>query len=232
MISVLEEELAIVSEGGIKLGEEMISPENYMANAYEYDSAISAQAIKDAAKRRDFLDALRKFTKYEITFADSADRAAVASLITQVLEVYGTNVKESLDSLTVRQEKRDEGLITMSPEDRSQTKRALEDQNTRLEAKFRAEMDAKESWITPDVFHRASLEEAAKQVENETRRLEIPNTNTPLEISVAEAYRKAWSKLAGGTDEEKKVVLSEARSNKVPEAYLEKLSERAGIAAQ
>jgi hypothetical protein len=52
-----------------------------------------------------------------------------------------------------------------------------------------------------------------------------------IEVPVAETYRLAWGKLAAGTEEEKKAVLEDAKKNGLPEPYLVKLRERAGIAA-
>ena len=224
----LTEEYASVQNGGIKFGEEMISADDYMANSYEYDATIKAKHIKETVGRRDFLGALRAFSKYDQTFSESAERSEVVTLIKQVLAAYGSSIDNSLASFDSRLEKRESGLSTMAPEDREKTKRALADQEERVAARFEKEKTARETWITPDAFHKASLEEARRQVESETRRLESKRPSN-YETPVAETYRVAWGKLSGGTDEEKKTVLDEAKNNGVPEPYLEKLRERAGI---
>ncbi|MBG7606411.1 MAG: hypothetical protein IZT59_00020 [Verrucomicrobia bacterium] len=223
----LTEEYAIVQNGGIKFGEEMVSADDYMANSYEYDATIAGKAIKKAVGRRDFLSALRAFTKYEKTFSDAAGRDEIANLIKQVLSVYQNSIDENLASLSSRMEKRESGLATMSPEDRKQTLRALAEKEERVVAHYQQEKEAREPWVTPDAFHKESLDEARRQVEGETRRLETKKT--PRETPIAETYRVAWGKLAGGAGEEKKANIDEAKTNGVPELYLVKLRERAGM---
>ncbi len=226
----LTEEYATVQNGGIKFGEEMVSADDYMANSYEYDATIEGKRIKELVGRRDFLAALRAFSEYDQTFSGAAGRDEVATLMKQVLAAYGSSIDASLASLDMRLEKRESGLATMAPEDRAQTKRALADQEARIVARYEKEKADREQWITPDALHKASLDEARRQVETEMKRLETKRENK-FETPVAESYRVAWGKLSGGTDEEKREVVNNAKSNGVPEPYLEKLRERAGIEA-
>lgn len=230
MLSELEEELAIVKEGGIKFGDEMISPDDYQANAYEYDAMIADRKIRESVNRRDFIGALRRFTRYEKNFQGAAGRDELVPLIQQVLSVYGTSIEESLGSLESRLEKRETGLESMTGEDRSQTKRALAEQHERVDKRFQAEKSANQAWVTPDAFHKESLEEARRQVGNEIRRLEaVTKPAEGLETSIAEIYRETWQKLSKGTDEDKAALIGTAKSQGVPDDYLEKLQERAGI---
>ena len=230
MYDYLSEELAVIREGGIKFGEEMVAAEDYMANAYEYDATIEGNLIKEAVARREFLAALRAFTKYERIFTDAPGRDEIAGLIKQVLGAYQSSIDASLSSLDSRIEKRQAGLSSMTPDDRAQTERALADEEARISARFAAEKEAKEEWVTPDAFHKESLDEARRQADSETKRLETGKVKV-LEVPVAETYRLAWGKLAAGTEEEKKAVLEDAKKNGLPEPYLVKLRERAGIAA-
>ena len=225
-------ELAVVRAGGIKFGEEMVSPGDYMANAYEYDAVIAEKRIREDVGRRDLIGALRNFTKYDQTFAGTAGRGEIVTLVKQVLAAYRASIDESLASLESRIEKRKSGLASMSPEDRAQTERALAEQDERIAARFAKEKAAAQPWVTPDSYNRESLDEARRQVDGETTRLEtnsIPVT-TP-ETPVAETYRAAWGKLSGGTEEEKKAVIEDARTKGVPEPYIAKLRERGGIVA-
>ena len=232
MEDYLTGELAVVRAGGTKFGEEMVSPGDYMANAYEYDAVIAEKRIREDVGRRDFIGALRNFTKYDQTFAGAAGRGEIVTLVKQVLAAYRASIDESLSSLEGRIEKRKAGLASMSTEDRAKTERALAEQDEGIAARFVKEKAAAQPWVTPDAFNKESLDEARRQVDGETTRLEtksIPVTSP--ETPVAETYRVAWGKLSGGTEEEKKAVLEDARTKGVPEPYIAKLRERGGIVA-
>lgn len=140
----LTEEYVAVQNGGIKFGEEMISAEDYLANSYDYDAMIAAKEITEDVGRRDFLSALRAFTKYDQTFSEASGRNEVAKLISQVLVAYNRTIVESLATLDGRVERRDSGLATMAPEDRSQTARALAEQEAQVNAAYEREKEAKE----------------------------------------------------------------------------------------
>ena len=229
MLDVLGEELKTVREGGIKFGEEMVSGSDYMSNSYEFDSKIAGSRIKEVAARRDFLAALRLFSAYEKNFSDADGRAGVAALITQVLKAYGASINESLASLESRIAKRQAGLMRMSLEDRENTQRALDEESNKVATRFAKEKAALEPWITPDTFHKESLDEAKRQVDGELTRLSTKQPVAALTQSVAESYRVAWGKVSGSTDDDKLKAIEEARSNRVPEAYLEKIRDHAGI---
>lgn len=224
----LTEEYKIIQNGGFKFGDKMVSADEYMANAYEYDARIEENAIKEAVGRRDFLSALRAFSKYDNTFSTATGRDELVSLMKQVLTAYGATIDQNLASLESRLEKRASGLAGMAAEDRGATRRALAEQEARTNARYEEEKTAKESWITPDAFHKASLTDASRQVKSEMRRLDSKKPKM-MDVPVAESYRVAWGKLSEGTDDEKKDVISEAKNNGVPDLYLEKLSERADI---
>lgn len=226
----LNEELDVVKAGGIKLGEEMVSAADYEANAYEYDAIIAANEIDAAINRRDFLDALRFFSAYDETFSNAAGREELVEKIKQVLAAFSATLDSSLASLDSRIERRKAGLERMSPENRVRTKRALEDEMASIEERFEKEKSEKVEWVTPDAYHKESLDAARRRVESEIRRLESKRNTVSPETPLAEVYRNAWARLAGGSEEEKKTLLGELKSAGMPEVYLVKLRERAGIA--
>ncbi|MBC7979638.1 MAG: hypothetical protein H7Y36_03640 [Armatimonadetes bacterium] len=228
MLEVLNDELSVVSDGGIKFGESMVSAEDYLANAYEYESKIAAKLIKDAVSRQDYLGALRRFSKYEIQFGQTEDRTQIVALIQQVLSAYGNAITDNINTLEQRLAERKSGLERMSSEDRAQTQRALDDEYAIITARFEEEKETRQGWITPEVFHKESLEEAKRQVDTEVTRLQNMPKDVP-KTPLAEVYRKAWGKLDGGTDEEKKTVIEVARQAKLPQPYVDRLVERAGL---
>ena len=230
MYDYLSEEIAVIRAGGIKFGEEMVAADDYLANAYEYDAAIAGNRIKEAVARREFLAALRAFDEYEANFSGAEGRPEIVTLMKQVLAAFQASIDGSLASLDSRMEKRKAGLISMNPEDRAQTERALNEENERIAARFEAEKQEKNAWVTPDAFHKESLDSARRKSETEIKRLETEKAKA-VEVPAAEAYRLAWGKLSAGTDEERKAVLAEAKKNGLPPAYLAKLAEHAGIAA-
>lgn len=232
MLEVLNEELEVVRAGGIKMGEEMISAEDYDANAFEYDAIIATKEINDAISRRDFLGALRLFSVYDKTFANAEGREELADRIKQVLAAFSATLEASLESLDSRIEKRQAGLSRMSPENRAQTERALEEEMARISERFEREKSARVDWITPDANHKDSLEESHRQVEKEIRRLESKGGAKSPGISLAGLYRNAWVALGGGTDEEKKAMLDELERQQLPDVYMLKLQERSGLAEE
>lgn len=226
-IKSLEEELTLIKGGAIKFGEGIISAEEYEANAYEYDALIAEKKIKEAVNRRDFLGALRGFDSYETSLGTPEGRAGLAALMIQVLGAYSASIAENLASLESRLAVRESGLARMSPADQAKSKLALDTELAQLAERLLEEKTAQMKWITPHAYHKESLEEAQRQATAEMTRLaqREPEPETPL----AELYRTAWEALQSGTDEEKKLVLDNAVAKKLPETYLVKLRERAGL---
>lgn len=229
MLDTLSEEYLVIQAGGIKFGEGMVSPDEYEANAYEYDVRIAEQQIKDSVARRDLLGALRMFSDYGVKFGESEGSQGMAALMLQVLKAYKQSLDENLASVDQRIEKREAGLVSMAPDDRAKTERALLEQKEKIQRLYQLEKAAGQKWITPDSFHKEGMQEALRQVLAETARLESLPAAQPLEMPLAEAYRVAWEKLSDGTDEEKKLVLDEAKARRLTEFYLEKLRARAGF---
>jgi len=230
MIESLEEELAVVTPGGFKLGGELIPAEDYEADAYAYDARISEKKIREAITRRDLLAALRMFEAHDQDFSEAEGRPGLVVLIKQVLAAYRAEVSASLESLDSRLAERSTGLERMNADDRVRTERALREEAENLSKRFTDEKAARVKWVTPHVFHKESLEETMRQINTEFSRLDRPSP--ALDTPLAEVYRNSWEKLASGTDEEKKAVLEEAKAKRLPEPYLTKLNERAGLTAE
>lgn len=229
MLETLKEELSVIEEGGIKLDEELISAEDYDANAYEYDSMVAARKIDSAISRREFLNALRMFSDYDVKFADSASRGSLVERIQQVLKAYGSMIESSLASLDARTKRREEGLERMTDEDRTRAIKGIEEENARLDERFQAEKAAKVTWVTPDAYHKGSLEEAKRQVEAETKRLEAGLRKEEAEKPLGEVYREAWVRLSERIEDEKELltIFNDLKSAGMPEGYILKLQERA-----
>lgn len=229
MLDILSEEQTVVEDGGIKFGDKLISAVDYDANAYEYDAKIAEKQIKDAVARKDLLGAMRTFSEYGEKFGEPVGYKETSLLILQVLQVYRQNLEENLASLPKRIEKRQAGLASMAADDRVKTEFALKEQMEKVQKNFEDEKAAGQKWITPDSFHKESMDEALRQVATESAKLEGKSSSPTQAVPVSKAYRLAWDKLAVGTDQEKKKVLNEAKANRLSEYYLEKLKGRAAI---
>lgn len=227
MIKTLEEEMALIKGGAVKFGEEIISAENYEANAYGYDALIAEKRIRVSVTKRDFLGALRGFDSYETSLGSPEGYAGLSSLMVQVLEAYRVSIEESLAGIEGRVAARMSGLARMSPKDRTKSLRAIDTELSQVEERFLQEKSGQMKWITPHAFHKESLEEAQRQVTTEMTRLEQREPEPG--VLPAEFYRSAWAKLEVGTDEDKKLVLEDAKAKKLPESYLAKLRVRAGL---
>ena len=227
MIKSLEEEMALIKGGAIKIGEEIISADDYEANAYGYDALIAEKRIREAVKRRDFLGALRGFDSYETNLGTPEGHAGLSSLMSQVLGAYSASLAESLAGLEDRLAARVSGLARMSPDDRAKSQRALDAELSQLAERFLQEKSDNMKWITPHAYHKESLEEAQRQAVAEMTRLDQQEPEPG--VSLAEFYRTAWEKLQAGTDEDKKLVLEEAKAKKLPDSYLAKLRGRADL---
>jgi hypothetical protein len=227
MIKSLEEEMALIKGGAVKLGEEIISAEDYEVNAYGYDALIAEKRIRHSVTRRDFLGALRGFDSYETSLGTPEGYAGLSSLMVQVLETYRASIEESLAGLESRLAARASGLARMSPNDRAKSQRAIDDELLQAAERFLKEKSGQMKWITPHAYYKESLEEAQRQATAEAARLDQREPEPG--VLLAELYRTAWEKLEAGTDEDKKLVLEDAEAKKLPEYYLAKLRGRAGL---
>lgn len=230
MLDTLGVEHDLVMAGGFKLGNELVTSEDYSADALAHDSRIAEKKIRDAVARGDFLAALRMHDEYELNFGVSERSADLSALIVQVMGAYQSKVAESLASLESRLQEREDGLMRMSPEDKLKSERAIREETEALQKRFADEKAARVKWITPDAFVKESMTETLRLITLETARLERKSVDPG--DSLAEIYRDSWEKLSGGTDLEKKAVLDAAKSKRLPEIYLAKLRERSALPQQ
>lgn len=205
MFDSLGAEHDIIAAGGIKFGGEMVSANDYESNAYEYDQNIAEKRIKDAVARRDFLSSLRMYSEYSERFGQSEGNGMNA-LIFQVLGAYKASLEENLASLERRLEKRNSGLASMTPEDRSQTERALQEEMEKIQERYKKEKAAGQKWVTPESFHKESMEEVRRAVDTEIARLRSLPPPPQLEMPIAETYRVAWDRLSELLAEEKSMI--------------------------
>ncbi len=225
MIKSLENELVLIKGGAIKFDEGMITAEQYEANAYEYDARVAEISIRDAVARRDYLMALRGFDSYEMSFGEADGNVGLATLMLQVLGAYRQSIAESLATYESRMATKQAGLARMTLSARAKSQLALDAEQSKLAQRLKEEKAEQIKWITPDSFYKESLVEAEKQASAEIARLD--NLEAKVDQPLADFYRKTWEKLKEASEEERETMINDANERDLPEAYLEKLKERA-----
>lgn len=226
MQELLDRELAVVRPGGFKLSGVLVSHQDYLADAYSYDEKILVKKIQHEISRRNFIGALRLFSQFEANFADGKMRENLLPSIKQVLAAYRITLSESLEGYDGRMKEREAGLARMSPENRADTEQAIAEEMAELKNRFDREKAEKNPWVTPHANMKETIIEALRQVDTEIRRLEAPSKRQPLEFPLEEVYRSAWSRLPTASAEDQKLILENAKRDRMPAVYLTKLQER------
>ena len=226
MNEALKDEHKVVSAGGIKFSGKMVPADEYVPNAYAYDELISAHKVTREINNRNLLGALRLFTEYDANFVNGKSRPDLLPKMKQVLQLYKSNLTESLAGYEARIKARDAGLERMPADDRLVTERALAEEAASLKARFDREKAMKNVWITPHENYKESISEAIRQVDNEIKRLDTPPKNELVVISLEEEYKKAWDTLPAASEEDRKKILEELKRNRMPEYYMAKLRAR------
>lgn len=224
----LAAEAKIVEAGGRKLDGQLISGEEWRANAYDLDARTVERKIRDAHKANLTLDVLRAFAELEAEFQPSASFRTMVPIVVAVMKNLRRKVEISLGSFEARMEKQAADLDGMSGTTRDNVKRAIEQKQAVLEARYQAEKAASQQWVTPSPDHRQSLEDCASVLDSELSRLgdEIP----PPAVDPGKAYRDAWRAIRTSkeaADVEK--AYEAAQAGGLPERYL-KLLQQAGQA--
>jgi len=227
MQDTLIDEFGTIKRGGLKLKGEMITREQYEANAYEYDALVSESQIMDAISGRNFIGAVRSFAEYDQKFEHAAGRDQLAAQMIKVLTVFGSSLEQSSSGYEARVKSREKGLAQMSPEDRVSTSRAISEKFALIDAQFQQEKADKIALVTPHFLHQDSLREAIRQVSSEMRRIEASGKKRKADKSPEETYRKVWEQLPSATDEEKKEIFGSLKNQALPEEYMQLLEKRA-----
>lgn len=219
IFETLKAECNQVSEGGVKLNGKIISPSEYQANAYDLDAKVEEAKIRGLVYRYQFLEALREFAIFDRDYRTTVSFGAIAPLMRQVIQSQIAEARQSLLTLDARVKERQVGLQRMDPENRSGTENAIKDETSEIEARYKAEKDAKQSWVTTSPFHKASLEDTVKYGESELARLST--IKTVLGVDGGKAYREAWSIIhKGGNPTAITAALAAAKAAAVAPRYL------------
>ncbi len=219
ILATLEAEAAQVADGGIKFNGKMISPAEYQTNAYDLDARVQEARIRTLVSDNQFLPALRLYVDFDRDFRTTLSYGSLAPLMIQVIQNEVTEAKQALSTMPARIKERDLGLQRMTPEDRTTTEAAIQEETAAIEAAYKAEKDAKQKWFTTTPFHKASLEETVKVGQAEIVRLSA--VKTVLGVEGGKAYREAYTAVnTGAPAAAVTAALATAKTALVPARYL------------
>lgn len=226
MLATLVQERSTIRSGGLKVGDRLVSAEEYKANAFEVDAELLEGEIREQIEKGHLVEALRLFEKYEGQFGFAEAHRNLSGLILPVLRAYKIELERSLASIDRRISEREKGLESMAPENRVVTEAAIARENERLEARYDAEKESKMTWVTPDAFHKESLSSNVAEVESLVERLNKgPGGAKGGEEPLSEFYRVSHGRIGSGDSAEQEKVFVEARKRGLPEKYIEMLRE-------
>ncbi|MEX1048301.1 MAG: PTPDL family protein [Akkermansiaceae bacterium] len=222
----LKSEEARIEAGGIKVNGEILSPSAYKANAYELDARVQEATIRGLIAREEMLAALRAFAEFEREYRATLPYGTLAPLMRRLVSLQVEKAKQQLMTLEDRLITRQIGLDRMTVEDRPVTKRAIHDEAQAIEARFKAEKDAKINWVSTSPFHKNSLEETVRFGSSELARLAaVPPVRGD---DGGRAYRDAWRAIHGTTDPAAvSAALAAARAASIAPRYITLLEELA-----
>lgn len=219
ILETLKTESAQVSAGGIKFGGKMISPAEFKANVYDLDARLAEAKIRRLVDDGQFLVALRMFVEFDRDYRTTLSYGALAPLMRQVVQNQVVEAKEALRTFEARVKAREVGLQQMTSEDRKITDNAIKEEAAQMDARFKAEKEAKQNWVTTSPFNKASLE--ATVLFGETELVRLAAVKTVLGVDGGKAYRDLYTAVrSGGNAAAVAAAITAAKSALVPPRYL------------
>jgi hypothetical protein len=219
ILESLKSEAAQITAGGVKVNGEILSPAAYKLNAFELDARVQEARIRDLIARGDHLAALRAFSEFDREYRTTLPYGSLAPMMRQLVQMHVGEAKEQLATLPDRLKARQTGLERMTMEDRQVSARAIAEEEQANEARFKAEKEAKISWVSTSPFHKPSLEETVRFGTAELARLEA--VKPVLGVDGGRAFRDAWRVILGGADTTAiAAAIGEARSASVAPRYI------------
>jgi hypothetical protein len=219
MLAKLKAEANEILAGGVKMNGKIVPPSEYRANAYDIDAKIQEAKIRALVKDNRYLMALRVFSDFSRDFRNTTAHAAVLPLVTQVINSYVAEISQSLATYDARLKEREVGLQRMSSADRSTTEGAIHEEMAALEARLKAEKEAKVSWVTTHPFLKASLEETVSFGKQELARVSAA-ASAPA-VDGGKAYRDALSVIQNKGDAASvATAIGAAKAALVPAKYI------------
>ncbi len=230
MLDTLKAEANKVAGGGMKIDGKIVSAAEYQANAFDLDARVQESRIRDLVNDNQLLPALRMFVDFDRDYRNTLAYGSLITLMRQVIQHQVEQAKQSLLTLETRSKERAVGLQRMAFEDRKKIEEAIKSEAAEIEARYKAEKDAKQNWPTTTPYHKASLEDTVKFGQAELVRLSA--VKTILGLDSGKAYREVYNLLQSGANAATvTAAIASAKAAGVPPRYLEPLEARAKAAS-
>jgi hypothetical protein len=219
IIATLKGEATQIAAGGVKASGKIVTASEYQANAYDLDARVQEMKIRDLIAANDYIGALRLFSDFDRDYRNTLSYGSLSATIKQLIQSQVAESKQALAALPAKIKERDLGLQRMSSEDRPATQEAIKEEAVAVEARYKAEKDAKQVWVTTSPFHKASLEDTVKFGETELARL---STVKPiLGVDGGKSYREVYAAVNnGGNLAAVNAAMNAAKTALVPARYL------------
>ena len=196
ILETLKSELAQISAGSVKRNGAVLTPAEYQANAYDIDARVQETAIQFQLNYGEVLTALRLFANFDREYHFTQSANALTFVMKQVTQNYVDEATRLQVSLPARIKARALSLEQMDLADRKITERAIAEEAVAMDARFKAEKNAKQSWVTLSPFHQASIEETLRSGKLELARL--AKVKTILGLDGGRSYAEAWIVIHNG----------------------------------
>lgn len=218
ILKTLREEVLEVGAGGVKVGGKIVSKEEYQANAYDLDARVQEAKIRRLGTEGQTVAALRAFADFDRDFRTSLSYGALVPFAKQLIQNHVSECQQSLATLDARLKERQTGLARMVSEDRAVTDAAIKEQDAAIEARYKSEKEARQTWVTTSPFHKASLDESVKFGQSELAR--VSAVKTELGVDGGKAYRELYSAVkTGGNAATVTAALASTKAALVPTRY-------------
>lgn len=225
ILAQLEKEHRTIAAGGLKLDGQLISHSDMEANAYEIHARMLLQDIKKLAAAEKHHEALRKWQALKKDYKNSTSFQKGVPVAQRVLRSYQSKLKQLMDTLDTRTEKRKSALLSMNENDRRRTEAVLAEKQKNYAALVeREKTELQFKWLTVDPFEKESIDHNHRQTISELSTL----SNIRLsEIKQAgPSYRSAWTALAEGNLEVANQQLQKLQTLQIPARYMEPLQKQ------
>jgi hypothetical protein len=162
------------------------------------------------------------FNEMSRDFRNTTPYQDLLPLANQVINTYLAEVTQVAAGFDERMRQRQIGLSRMTPDDRAATEAAIKEETAELEARLKAEKDAKIGWVTTSPDLKATLEETLTFGKQELNRVASLKSATP--VDAGKAYREALRLIQTGSDKNAMTTaISAAKSAQVPQKYIANL---------
>ncbi len=216
-------EAEVIAAGGIKIGGELLAPEDRLANAYYIDSRIAETAIRRLIHESSMLSALRRFREFEEDFTDSEAWHSLLPLMRQVTTSHRNTARRMLDEYDDLIAAQESGLSRMSREERRSATNAIADRQQALENRHEEERGRQGYWLSINPYYKPALEETVRFADQEINRLESAAARPPREPSPSEIWRDAIETIERGDSAATNAAISAARAARMSDEHIQLL---------